>query len=43
VARSASPGDDSFKDLDIGSIQILDAALETLARLGFGQFPHVID
>jgi hypothetical protein len=34
IAKSAPPKDDSFKDLDIGSIQIPDMTLETLARLG---------
>jgi myosin heavy subunit len=43
VAKSAPPGDESFKDLDINTIQILDAALETMARLGVEQFPHVTD
>jgi hypothetical protein len=41
VAKSASPGDESFKDLDISTIQIPDAALETMGRLGVEQFPHV--
>jgi hypothetical protein len=43
VAKSAPPGDESFKDLDIGTIQIPDAALETIARLGVEQIPHVTD
>jgi hypothetical protein len=43
VARGAPPGDESFKDLDINAIWIPDAALETMARLGVKQFPHVTD
>jgi hypothetical protein len=43
VARSALPGDQSFKDLDISTIQIPDEALETMAKLGVDQFPHVTD
>ncbi|XP_062169820.1 uncharacterized protein LOC133875613 [Alnus glutinosa] len=43
VARSAPPGDESFKDLDISTIQIPDEALETMAKLGVDQFPHVTD
>lgn len=43
MAKSAPPGDESFKDLDISTIQIQDAALETMARLGVDQFPHVTD
>jgi hypothetical protein len=43
VARSAPPGDESFKDLDISTIQIPDEALETMAKLGVDQFPHVAD
>jgi hypothetical protein len=43
VAKSAPPGDEAFKDLDISTIRIPDAALETMARLGVEQFPHVTD
>jgi hypothetical protein len=43
VARNAPAGDESFKDLDISTIQIPDEALETMARLGIDQFPHVTD
>jgi chromosome segregation ATPase len=43
VARSAPPGDESFKDLDISTIQIPDEALETMAKIGVDQFPHVAD
>jgi hypothetical protein len=43
VARSAPPGDESFKDLDISTIRIPEEALETMARLGVDQFPHVAD
>jgi chromosome segregation ATPase len=43
VARSAPPGDESFKDLDISTIRIPDEALETMAKLGVDQFPHVAD
>jgi hypothetical protein len=43
VARSAPTGDESFKDLDISTIQIPDEALETMAKLGVDQFPHVTD
>lgn len=43
VAKSAPPSDESFKDLDISAIRIPDAALETMARLGVEQFPHVTD
>jgi hypothetical protein len=43
VAKSAPPGDESFKDLDISTIQIPDEALETMAKLGVDQFPHITD
>jgi len=43
VAKSAPTGDESFKDLDISTIQIPDEALETMAKLGVDQFPHVTD
>jgi hypothetical protein len=43
VAKSAPAGDESFKDLDISTIQIPDEALETMAKLGVYQFPHVTD
>lgn len=43
VAKSAPPDDESFKDLDISTIRIPDAALETMVRLGVEQFPHVTD
>lgn len=43
VAQSAPAGDESFKDLDISTIQIPDEALETMAKLGVDQFPHVTD
>jgi chromosome segregation ATPase len=43
VARSAPSGDESFKDLDISTIRIPDEALETMAKLGVDQFPHVAD
>lgn len=43
VAQSAPAGDESFKGLDISTIQIPDEALETMAKLGVDQFPHVID
>lgn len=41
MAKSAPPGDESFKDLNISTIQIPYASLETMARLGVEQFPHV--
>lgn len=37
------PGDDSFKDINVVSIQIPEIALETLAHLGVEQFPLVTD
>jgi uncharacterized protein (DUF3084 family) len=43
MAKNAPPDNDSFKNLDISSIQIPDMALEALARLRVGQFPHVTD
>lgn len=43
VAQSALAGDESFKGLDISTIQIPDEALETMAKLGVDQFPHVTD
>jgi hypothetical protein len=43
VAKNAQPVDESFKDLDISTVQIPDAALETMARLGVKQFPYVTD
>lgn len=43
VARSAPAGDESFKDLDISTIQIPDEALETMTKLGVDQFPQVTD
>jgi myosin heavy subunit len=43
VARSAPPGDESFKDLDISTIRIPEEALETMAKLRVNQFPHVAD